>query len=210
MKYTHKGLTITIKQDDSPESPRSWDTLGTMVCFSRKHALGDAEHGYDAADYASMAEVEEAIREHAGQDAIILPLWLLDHSGLSMSCGERRYPYDCPWDSCQVGYIFVSMADARREWETTSLTPEEIAAAKNVLRQEVKIYDQYLRGEVYGYRITDEEGEFLDSCSGFYGLDVCKQEAESMACWHVNDRRAKAEEACAAAEQKDLCLLGEG
>jgi len=42
------------------------------------------------------------------------------------------------------------------------------------LENEIKIYDDYLRGEVYGYRILNEEGDVEDSCSGYFGGDFKK------------------------------------
>jgi hypothetical protein len=39
------NLTVRIEYDHDPESPRDWDNMGTMVCFHRRHALGD-EHNY--------------------------------------------------------------------------------------------------------------------------------------------------------------------
>jgi len=36
-----KKLKLEIEQDSSPESPRTWDNLGTMVCFHKRYDLGD-------------------------------------------------------------------------------------------------------------------------------------------------------------------------
>lgn len=39
------------------------------------------------------------------------------------------------------------------------------------LQGEIDIYDNYLRGEVYGYRITpaDDKDDVLESCWGYFG-----------------------------------------
>ncbi len=214
MKYDYKGLTISIESDDSPESPREWDNLGTMVCFHGRYILGDKDHGYRQEDYSSWADLEAAIRANEGEDAIILPLWLYDHSGISMSCGERGYPYDCRWDSGQVGFIFVRMAKVREEFPTPGIhSADEYHDAiekKGIdcLKGEVATYDQFLRGDVYGYSIADEEGEHGDSCWGFYGMDHCKEEAESSAEWHAKDRQEAAEKACHEETEKAISLLG--
>ena len=39
---------------------------------------------------------------------------------------------------------------------------------EEVLKAEVKVFDKYLTGQVYGYVIEDEEEEHVDSCWGFY------------------------------------------
>lgn len=38
-------------------------------------------------------------------------------------------------------------------------------------------YDQYLRGEVYGFQVTpiDDGGEIIDSCWGYFGKDGLEQ-----------------------------------
>lgn len=106
---------------------------------------------------------------------VILPLYLYDHSGITMSCS----PFSCPWDSGQAGYIYVSMDRARKEWTGTD---EEIRqSAENCLRCEVETYDHYLTGEVYGYVLEqadedadpddDSSWDEIESCWGFYGYD---------------------------------------
>ena len=57
---------------------------------------------------------------------------------------------------------------------------------EQTLLAEVDTYDQYIRGDIYGFIIsevtTDEEGneikEEVDSCWSFYGYDSCVQETE--------------------------------
>ncbi len=131
----------------------------------------------------------------------VLPLWLYDHSGITISCGERVYPYNDRWDSGQVGWIFVSkdkiMAEVGTEcvldesgerirvahkaadgsttytFQTRPLTDETWRKrAEEIMRDEVELYDQYLRGEVFGfklYKLVDGEWQDEDSCYGFYG-----------------------------------------
>jgi hypothetical protein len=51
-----------------------------------------------------------------------------------------------------------------------------------ILESEVKEYDEYLRGEVYGYKIKDRNGNEIDSLFGIIGRDWAIKEATS----HVN------------------------
>ena len=62
--------------DESPESPRNWDNLGTMVCFHRNYDLGD-KHDYNSNDYNGWNEMEKDIikKEKVG---VILPLYLTE------------------------------------------------------------------------------------------------------------------------------------
>ena len=82
-----------------------------------------------------------------------------------MSTGK----FSCPWDSGQVGFIFVTRAQLLKEYGGLRVTKEVLAKAEKVLQGEVETYDTYLRGEIYGYTIEDPEGNDGDSCWGFYG-----------------------------------------
>jgi len=168
-------LKLNICTDEFSESPREWNNLGTMVCWHRRYDLGDeqptmavddwARSLVDADDETDIDEVWDEIRKRY----IILPLYLYDHSGITMNTTG----FSCPWDSGQVGYIYC-------EKGKEGLSDEKI---KELLIGEVETYDQYLTGDVYGfvcyrkikYKECDHvEEENVDSCWGFYGSDPKK------------------------------------
>lgn len=76
-----------------------------------------------------------------------LPLWLYDHSGLTMSCGERAYPYNDRFDSSAVGWIVALKSDVLKELQCGDVDWEEKAEA--VMKAEVDTYDRWLRGDVW-------------------------------------------------------------
>lgn len=156
-------VRLEISPDASPENPRDWENLGTMVCWHRRYSLGDAHAFHNPQQFAETVHV---------RTAIILPLYLFDHSGLSISTSTAQFRSCDPagWDWGQVGYIYVTKEDMRREFGVKRLTRRLRALVEEMLRREVRVYDQYLRGEVYGYTVTDRHtGEVIDSCWGFYG-----------------------------------------
>lgn len=183
-KFTVDGLTVHIEPDDNDMNPRTeWDHVGTMVCWHSRYKLGDEQPshppdefflrlmqdrefdaGRDVPDEINMDHVARYIDRHF----YVLPLYLLDHSELSMSTGS----FGDPWDSGQVGWIYMSKEEAKKEHLSDPLA---------TLRSEVAEYDQYLTGDVWGYTITDGGGHHLDSCWGFYGFDNCKEEATESA-----------------------------
>jgi hypothetical protein len=127
-----------------------------MVCWNRRYDLGDKH------DYASPADFREDVDFDA---CVILPLYLYDHSGITMSTG----PFDCPWDSGQVGWIVCDTETLEREFAG------DRERAEKALRAEVAVYDAYLTGSVYGFIVEELEGddwEEVDSCWGFYGDDI--------------------------------------
>lgn len=92
-----------------------------------------------------------------------LPLWLHDHSGLSMDCDTR---FRDLWDDGKVGWIVTAISDG------SDNTKNE---AERIMRDEVEIYSDYLSGENYGYTLYREEHgkwEEIDRAFGFIGTDV--------------------------------------
>lgn len=169
-----------IALDNEPESPRQCDNLGTMVCFHKRYILGDEEHGYRSETFNSWDELKSAIEEN-GDIGVILPLYLYDHSGITMG----TCPFNDRWDSGQVGFIFVSKDKIREEFsiKDTDITDEILDKAKNVLKSEVEIYDYYLRGEVYRLIVEifdkDKEQTYCDIVGGFYGIKCAKEELKT-------------------------------
>jgi len=127
--------------------PREWDNFGRMVCFHNRYALGD-KHDFNKNDYDSWDEVREAIKGEGG--VLILPLGIYDHSGISMYIGNTHDR----WDGGQVGFIYVTQEDMDREGVT-------IEKAEAILRNEVKVYDAYLTGNVYRWDLWQK----VASCS---------------------------------------------
>ncbi len=158
--------TITIERDDNPESPRDWDDVGTMIAFHGRYTLGDKDHGYNSKDYNGWDEMEAAIvKDNPG--GVILPLYLYDHSGITMNTTG----FSCPWDSGQVGFIVASAAKIRESFMVKRITAKVRQRAEDSLRSEVEVFDQYLTGDVYGFVVKDDDGEVTESCWGFYGDD---------------------------------------
>jgi len=208
----YKGHTIKIIADDCPESPREWDNLGTMICFHSRYDLGDSKeskHYNDSEDFfAELAgvdyhefynkydkgfaipgsskdvykEVMNKLSKLAHERNIILPIYLYDHSGITMSTGR----FSCPWDSGQVGWIYVSKEDVRKEYKWKNLTKERIATIEKYLEGEVETYDQFLTGEVYGWKVV-ETGESVWGYYGDEGIEDAISEAKSSIDWEVKN-----------------------
>jgi hypothetical protein len=62
------------------------------------------------------------------------------------------------------------------------LSQKHYADAKKILEGEVETYDTFLRGDVYGYVIENNQPseEYEDSCWGMYGYDYCLSEAKAV------------------------------
>lgn len=155
---------IRIEVDPDPVDWRKEGdcNIGTMVCWHGNYILGDEQPKEEPQDY------EEGLPE----DRIQLPLYLYDHSGITMSTEA----FGCPWDSGQVGFIYTTPAKLKE-------MGIDIDKAEECLKGEVKEYDRFLRGAIYGFtrfkkvkcptcgNVEEEEEEDGDSCWGFSGSD---------------------------------------
>jgi len=157
-EFEHNGLTVKVYPDFDPINPREWANIGHMVCFHRRYKLGD-NHDFDP---------ETLLEFVADDDVIALPLYLYDHSGITMNTRG----FYCPWDSGMVGYIYVTKDEARKAWGKKRLSAKTRKQVVAALQSEVEVYDLYIRGAVYGFVASCPVcGKELDSCWGFYGSD---------------------------------------
>lgn len=157
-------------------SPREWENLGTMLCFHNRYALGD-KHDLSSDDFSSWGEIREYLeKEH--DIAVIIPLRLYDHSGITMSTSSS-YPYNDVWDSGQVGYIYTTKEAIRKWYNIKRVTKEYIEKARQILEAEVEEYDKYLRGEVYSIvkEVYDEDKNLVDYdiVGGYLGYEYAME-----------------------------------
>lgn len=186
---TFKGYTIGIELDENGAGfdPREETKLGTMACKHNRYTLGDANDiPWD--DFSSWDEVETYLRREF-KPAIILPLWLYDHSGLSM----RTYPHGqhARFDGGQVGFIYVTK-DTIRDWYGVSrISKKLLEKLTKTLTNEVLEYSSYLNGEVYTVYIWEPGVEVdetypedytdtaMERISGILGYNWAKIEAHT-------------------------------
>jgi len=177
----YKGYKIIIKYDEDPMDPRSNDNIGKMICFHKRYDLGD-NHDYDSNDYSGWDELREQLIKDFRND-IILPLYLYDHSGITMNTTG----FSCRWDSGQIGFIIVDREMLLALRGVKKITKKEREKLFEYLKSEVEEYDNYITGDAYGYVIEDEDEEEVDSCWGFLGdADYALSEARSIVDHLVN------------------------
>lgn len=180
-----KGHTIKIFHDTDPMNPRDWDNVGTLICGHTRYTLGDQHSFGDAREFLldvcglgeeSDLSVDQLVKR-AERQAVILPVYLYDHSGLAMNTTG----FHCPWDSGQVGFIYATLETIRKEHGAARVSSALRDKVTGILKQEVGTYSDYLSGNVYGYVVEKGDDE-IDSCWGFVGDydDYCLKEARSV------------------------------
>lgn len=170
---------LRIERDNDAISPREDCNLGIIAYKHSRYSVGDVEIN-DPIDHLldlyglSDRNVEycnETYKELQGRAEefgyVLLPVYMYDHGGITIS----TTPFSCRWDSGQVGIIYTTikrLQDMGHDWKRWSEKRRE--KAREWLEAEIELFDQYIRGDVYGF-IVEEDGEEIDSCWGFYGED---------------------------------------
>lgn len=126
-----------------------------------------------------------------------IPLFVYEHGGITIRGGRlvildedsvgssdtratNRFSVDAEgWDTSFVGFMVVT-EEAILELCGEGSEFREADWLDSALRSELKEYDRYLRGEVYGY-VVAEDTPFEDSCWGFIGLGYAREEADHSA-----------------------------
>jgi len=199
--YEHEGVTVQIHYDDTGgdfANPREYDNVTTLVCWHPDYILGDfqirGERGAVTTPFRdgdntflSMETLRRYI-ELVMHGRRVTPLYLYDHSGISIRAGSPS-PFDSGgWDTTMCGFAYCT--DER----ITELCGDDAKFhtddwIDDAIREDVATYDLYLTGQVYGY-VVDPDGPDEDSCWGFLGDDHVKQEANAVAEYVAKARRA--------------------
>jgi len=213
----YRDYTIEVHTDDDPMNPRKdFDPLGTMVCWHSRYDLGD-EHSHGSVrdffeslamelkdskgnsilsdnQYNNIEEIEDArLGAIVSKHVVMLELFLYDHSGITMRTGA----FSCPWDSGQVGFIYMTKEKALKEYGGKIFSKQLKTRIKTYMEGEVETYDNFLTGNVYGYVVKDADGEDIEdgSCWGYFGYDHkgsgLLEQAEDAIDYEIKDRKKK-------------------
>lgn len=190
--------TLEIERWDYPDDPRRDYNLCTMVCWHRDYKLGD-EHDFDNPDEFMQHLYLDVTGKHWCDDhenddwqsvykalketdlVLIKSINAYEHGGITVST-SNSYPYNDRWDAGVVGFIYVTKETIFRE--CGDITEENWKErADEYLEGEMKTYDQYLTGDVYGYRLAKKviECEICPHCGVI--IREYEDEVEEDSCW---------------------------
>ncbi len=139
-------------------------------------SMGEDGIASQMADELSVSEKLMLIDETG--EVAMLPISMYEHSGISIWLGSTDGHPDARWDCSSIGFAYVEKSTAEKEMPQRILTDEQKNDWKKwayaMMGAEMKTYDQFVSGEVYGYIIEDEDGEeasdeLLCGCWGYYG-----------------------------------------
>ncbi len=168
--FESNGYLIQICQDDGLMGNPIADDEAIEVVDWSGHGFSTGQDFADPQDFDKFCEDNDVVR---------VPIYLYDHSGITVS----TEPFGCQWDSGQAGWAYLT-ADA--------IKSHGIPNPEDQLKGAVKQLDDFLTGNVWGYRILRKcpccatPTAEIDSCWGFYGDpdgdDAYVREAALEAC----------------------------
>lgn len=200
-RFEHEGVPVEIHYDDDGDAanPRQHDNVTTLVCWHPDYVLGDFQlkdaNGRGSVDtpfeipgVPSSMNVLARYLSLAHKARCVSPLYLYDHSGITISVGAPNpFTFDAQgWDTSMVGFAYCTderiteLCGDGEHFHTDDWITEAI-------KTDVAEYDLYLRGAVYGYVVapgTDDE----DSCWGYLGDESVKDEARHAAAYVAAQR----------------------
>jgi hypothetical protein len=173
-------VNIAYDEHGGTDSPRDNESnLGLFLGFPhRSYSIGDEQ--IDPRSYTmpngeyptSEAELMEALRvEHGAR--VIQKVGMIDHSGVSYYMGGGASAFDPGgWDSGTCGFI-LDRPDRLKDLGCEDFTDEQIITN---LASEVAEYGAWANGEVYYVTVSDQNGDTVESCGGYIGDYIFKQE----------------------------------
>jgi len=165
---------LVIENDSDCESPRKDSNLGYFITKDSNLNSPDDNQELitimtDLGDYADSQEahikaMKKAINEQTEEKVLaIYSITKYQHSGIKYDLGTVH-----GFDNSNNGFYII-----------TDKTQKEIGTKKKdfekVIAQELEMYTQWVNGEVYQFRLYDNDGEIEESCGGFYSVEHIKE-----------------------------------
>ena len=178
-EIAHNGHTIKIYRDEDAESPREWDNLGIIYSNHRRwnpdgKGINDLIREVGGNIYEDTIPFDLIAKTH-----YFLKVWMYDHSGQTIKVADHN-PFNDPWDSGLAGVIAVSKEKAKKEYGYKRACKSLEKRVAICLTGEIKTFDQFMQGDVWGYTVEDENGNETDSCWGYYDIAEAVLEAQDI------------------------------
>jgi hypothetical protein len=193
-KKTSNGLELRYNRKDE-----LWELWGYYWLFPLGNSK-DAKFGVIESNNPIDYLVDDIIEAMSFKDKwkllerngiAYLPLYIYEHSGITISTGG----FSCPWDSGQAGWIYTTkeeimkyggkiLSDKGNYINVTDRNWKQ--AAYKWMQGEVDIYDQYLRGDCYGYILDEldmDSQASLESKMNFLDEDDMEWNENVDSCW---------------------------
>ncbi len=185
----NKLYKLSIAIDYNPIDPREWDNYTKIYCEHKSYTFPQ-EISIDNEYCNSWDDVIDEIQNQEKDIILIKPIYMLDHSGISVDLRD----YNDKWDSGQIGFIWTT----KKLMKKAGLKPT-VSEADKLIKQEFKSWKKYIEGEIYSYCIEKKitcphchttKYEVVDTLSGIEAenLDEMRKTIEENTSKEVLDQ----------------------
>lgn len=198
------GLTLDLIPDGDCECPVSADDDAVIFAVLHGRYINPAKDRTEG-DFTTVEGIDDFFNANNRHEPewIVVPLYMIDHSGTAYRASFEGNPFSCPWDSGRVGII------AMKREEFGDPEGDDYGRAQTIWLDRANAicrdYTAWANGDCYGYVIEDAEGEQVEdgSCWGFVGHDYAEEQAREAFAGALEAARAKLAEGLEA-ERPDL------
>ena len=156
-----RGQFFKFFYDDSTDSPRNDTNVATILTWERDYDSPDEnnntfeefaeKHGVDVSKKWDLDSVMDAMRE---EGYYVVPVYALHHSVSHYS----THDFHDPWDSGVAGIAFCKKQKG---------LPDDDDYLRTIIDQEIKEYDAWVNGEIYGVARLDKTADIVDETTGW-------------------------------------------
>ena len=166
----NSGRFFKLFYDEYSESPRLDDNVATILTWERDYNSPDEnddtfeefaeKHGVDVSpewnlDAEAFNKVLDSVMEAMRKEGYyVVPVYALHHGVSHYSIDD----FNDPWDSGVVGVAFCKKQKG---------LPDNDDYLRAIIDQEIKEYDAWFNGEIYGIDLLGQDETVLDSSTGY-------------------------------------------
>lgn len=157
----NSGRFFKLFYDECSDSPRLDDNIATILTWERDYPSPDEnndtfeefaeKHGVDVSKEWDLDSVMDVMRE---EGYYVVPVYALHH-GISH---YSIYDFHDQWDSGVVGIAFCKKQKG---------LPHNNDYLRMIIDREVKMYDAWANGEIYGIALLSQDETVLDESTGY-------------------------------------------
>lgn len=157
----NSGRFFKLFYDEYSEFPRLDDNVVTILTWERDYSSPDEnrdtfkefaeKHGVDVSQKWNLDSVMDAMRE---EGYYVVPVYALHHGDSHYSIND----FNDPWDSGVVGIAFCKKQKG---------LPDNDEYLRSIIDREVKTYDAWVNGEIYGIDLLGQDATVLDTSAGY-------------------------------------------
>jgi len=173
---------LQITRDESPQDPRENDNIWYI------HIRNHRRYRFPEELAISWDEWEETIQELIAleKNFYVFSIDCYEHSSITFSISGTGT--QCQFDTAKFVWVIAIPKSYNgydiKEWNrsTNRDNPEakEVIVTEEEANQiaigEINEYNQYINGEVYQFVLFDNDGDTIDSCSGFHDINDIKDQ----------------------------------